>query len=66
MALLVVPDVLAALEKLGIAARARTRAQIIAVTGSAGKTTVKEMLRTVLGRIAHEVTASVAADRAGR
>jgi UDP-N-acetylmuramoyl-tripeptide--D-alanyl-D-alanine ligase len=47
--LLVVPDVLAALEKLGMAARARTRAQIIAVTGSAGKTTVKEMLRTVLG-----------------
>lgn len=49
MPLLVVSDVLGAMEKLGVAARARTGARIIAVTGSAGKTTTKEMLRTVLG-----------------
>lgn len=41
----VVPDVLAALEDLGRAARARTDARIIAVTGSVGKTSSKEMLR---------------------
>ena len=46
--LLVVDDVLVALEKLGIAARARTEARIIAVTGSVGKTTTKEALRTAL------------------
>ena len=46
--LLVVPDVLKALEKLGCAARARTDAKIIAVTGSVGKTTTKEALRTAL------------------
>ena len=38
-----------ALEDLGRAARARTRARIVAVTGSAGKTTTKELLRLVLG-----------------
>ena len=37
--MIVVQDVLAALEKLGVAARARSQAKIIAVTGSAGKTT---------------------------
>ncbi|WP_458790065.1 UDP-N-acetylmuramoyl-tripeptide--D-alanyl-D-alanine ligase [Yoonia sp. MH D7] len=47
--LLVVPDVLAALETLGIASRARTRAKVIGVTGSVGKTSTKEMLRVVLG-----------------
>jgi UDP-N-acetylmuramoyl-tripeptide--D-alanyl-D-alanine ligase len=46
--LLVVQDVLHALEKLGIASRARSRAQIVAVTGSVGKTTTKEMLRAIL------------------
>jgi UDP-N-acetylmuramoyl-tripeptide--D-alanyl-D-alanine ligase len=46
--LLIVPDVLAALEALGRAARARTTAQVVGVTGSAGKTSTKEMLRTVL------------------
>jgi UDP-N-acetylmuramoyl-tripeptide--D-alanyl-D-alanine ligase len=40
--MIVVEDVLAALGKLGLAARARSRAQIIAVTGSVGKTTTKE------------------------
>ncbi len=48
--LLVVPDVLAALEALGRAARARTQARVVAVTGSVGKTSTKEMLRLVLGR----------------
>lgn len=46
--LLIVDDVLAGLERLAIAARARTKAQVIAVTGSAGKTSTKEMLRHVL------------------
>jgi UDP-N-acetylmuramoyl-tripeptide--D-alanyl-D-alanine ligase len=46
--LLVVEDVLTALENLGRAARARTKARVIAVTGSVGKTTTKEMLRTAL------------------
>ncbi|EPX82187.1 UDP-N-acetylmuramoyl-tripeptide--D-alanyl-D-alanine ligase [Salipiger mucosus] len=47
--LLVVDDVQAGLEALGRAARDRTRAQVVAVTGSVGKTSTKEMLRTVLG-----------------
>ncbi|MCV2881323.1 UDP-N-acetylmuramoyl-tripeptide--D-alanyl-D-alanine ligase [Actibacterium sp. XHP0104] len=46
--LLIVDDVLPALERLGIAARARSAARVIAVTGSAGKTSTKEMLRAVL------------------
>lgn len=43
-------DVLKALEKIGAAARARLgrEARVIAVTGSAGKTTAKEMLRLAL------------------
>ncbi len=47
--LLVVDDVLNGLEALGRAARARTKAKVVAVTGSVGKTSTKEMLRTVLG-----------------
>ncbi|MEO3385508.1 UDP-N-acetylmuramoylalanyl-D-glutamyl-2,6-diaminopimelate--D-alanyl-D-alanine ligase [Mesorhizobium sp. CAU 1741] len=47
--MIVVPDVLAALEAAGIAARARTRAKVIGVTGSVGKTTAKEALRKALG-----------------
>lgn len=45
-----VDDVLRALEQIGVAARARLEreARIIAVTGSAGKTTAKEMLRLAL------------------
>ncbi|MEL7257095.1 MAG: UDP-N-acetylmuramoyl-tripeptide--D-alanyl-D-alanine ligase, partial [Pseudomonadota bacterium] len=46
--LLVVKDVLPALEALGQAARARTGARVVAVTGSVGKTSTKDMLRTVL------------------
>ncbi len=46
--MIVVPDVLVALEKAGIAARARTRARVIAITGSAGKTSTKQALRHVL------------------
>ena len=47
--LLIVDDVLAGLEALGIAARARTDARVVAVTGSVGKTSTKEMLRAMLG-----------------
>lgn len=46
--LLLVEDVQTALEDLGAAARARTTAKIIAVTGSVGKTGTKEMLRAAL------------------
>ncbi|WP_194094480.1 UDP-N-acetylmuramoyl-tripeptide--D-alanyl-D-alanine ligase [Marivivens aquimaris] len=46
--LLVVDDVLRGLEDLGRAARARTKARVVAVTGSVGKTSTKEMLRTAL------------------
>jgi UDP-N-acetylmuramoyl-tripeptide--D-alanyl-D-alanine ligase len=47
--LIVVPDALQGLVDLARHARARCGAQIVAVTGSAGKTTTKEMIRTVLG-----------------
>ena len=46
--LLLVKDVLGALEDLGCAARARTDAKVIGVTGSVGKTGAKDMLRMVL------------------
>ena len=46
--LLIVKDVQAALEALGRAARARSAARVVAVTGSVGKTSTKEMLRKVL------------------
>ena len=47
--LLVVPDVLAGLVDLARAARARSQARIVAVTGSVGKTGSKEALRLALG-----------------
>jgi UDP-N-acetylmuramoyl-tripeptide--D-alanyl-D-alanine ligase len=52
-ALFKVPDTLRALEGLGRAARARLapEARVIAVTGSAGKTGTKEMLRACLARL---------------
>lgn len=46
--LLVVPDVLRALEALGEAGRARSTARVVAITGSVGKTSTKDMLRYVL------------------
>jgi UDP-N-acetylmuramoyl-tripeptide--D-alanyl-D-alanine ligase len=46
--LIVVPDVLAAMTHLGRAARARSSAKIVAVTGSVGKTGTKEALRLAL------------------
>ena len=57
--LLIVGDTQAALEALGRAARMRAAAKIVAVTGSAGKTTTKEMLRLMLGA-AGSVAASAA------
>ena len=46
--LLVVPDVLDALGALGAAGRARMQGRVIAVTGSVGKTSTKDMLLTAL------------------
>ncbi|HKS62624.1 MAG TPA: UDP-N-acetylmuramoylalanyl-D-glutamyl-2,6-diaminopimelate--D-alanyl-D-alanine ligase [Xanthobacteraceae bacterium] len=48
--LLIVDDVLAGLNDLARASRARSTAKIVAVTGSVGKTGTKEALRLVLGR----------------
>ncbi len=44
----VVENVLEALNRLAIAARKRSHAKVIAVTGSVGKTSTKEMLRLAL------------------
>jgi len=57
--LLLVPDVFAALRALAAAARARTQAKVIGVTGSVGKTGTKEALRLALSRDG-ETHASVA------
>ena len=46
--LILVEDVQKALEALGTAARTRSKAKILAITGSVGKTSTKDMLRTVL------------------
>ncbi len=48
--LLKVEDTLEALNKLGIAARARSEAKVIAITGSVGKTGTKEALRLALAK----------------
>ncbi|MBP0615252.1 UDP-N-acetylmuramoylalanyl-D-glutamyl-2,6-diaminopimelate--D-alanyl-D-alanine ligase [Jiella mangrovi] len=49
--MLVVDDVLKALSRLAEAARARSRAKVVAVTGSVGKTTTKEALRHGLSAV---------------
>ncbi len=49
--LLEVSDTLEALRRLGMAARARTQAKVIGVTGSVGKTTTKEMLKLALSAV---------------
>ncbi|MEM0990411.1 MAG: UDP-N-acetylmuramoylalanyl-D-glutamyl-2,6-diaminopimelate--D-alanyl-D-alanine ligase [Pseudomonadota bacterium] len=46
--LLMVGDTLKALRDLAAAARARTKARVIGVTGSVGKTSTKDMLRAML------------------
>ena len=46
--LYIVDDVLRALERLGAMARARSAARIVAITGSVGKTSVKEAMRLVM------------------
>ena len=50
-ALFVVANTQRGLEDAGSAARNRTRGKVVAVTGSAGKTTPKEMLRLALGAL---------------
>ncbi|WP_306752623.1 UDP-N-acetylmuramoyl-tripeptide--D-alanyl-D-alanine ligase [Paracoccus actinidiae] len=58
--LLIVPDVLAALEGLGRAGRKRMTGKVVAITGSVGKTSTKDMARVALtgqGRI-HAAEAS--------
>lgn len=49
-ALLIVPDTTQALNDLGLAARARSNARFVGVTGSVGKTGVKEALAFTLSR----------------
>ncbi len=53
--LLVVRDTDAAMADLARAARARTTARIVGVTGSVGKTSTKEMLALVFGRLGKTV-----------
>ncbi len=58
--LLRVADTLSGLQALGTAARRRSQARVVGVTGSVGKTTTKEMLRLALGALGptHAATAS--------
>ena len=56
--LIIVPDALGGLVDLARAGRARSAAKIVAVTGSAGKTTTKEAIRAVLAA-AGETHASI-------
>jgi UDP-N-acetylmuramoyl-tripeptide--D-alanyl-D-alanine ligase len=51
---IVVPDGEAALWQLGVAARQRFAGKVVAITGSVGKTTTKEMLRLILRAAATE------------
>ena len=52
-------DTLEAMTRLGVAARTRSKAKIVGVTGSVGKTTAKEMLRAML-TVSGETHASAA------
>lgn len=45
---IIVPDTLKALEQLGHFARARSKAKIVGITGSVGKTSAKEMMKLAL------------------
>ena len=59
--LLIVADVVPALEAMGRAARARTKARVLAITGSVGKTSTKDMAAAALagqGRV-HSAEASL-------
>ncbi len=49
--LLIVHDTMAALDDLGAAARRRSGARVVAITGSVGKTGTKEALRQALSRL---------------
>src|SRR5580693_237474 len=49
--MLIVANTQRGLEDLAVAARSRSDAKIVAVTGSAGKTTTKEILRFGLGAL---------------
>lgn len=52
---LLVKDTLEALQKLGLYARNRTRAQIIGITGSVGKTSTKEALYIAFSSVAKTI-----------
>ena len=52
--LLEVADTVVGLNQLGIAARARARARIIAVTGSVGKTSIKDALAVDIANDRHQ------------
>ena len=54
-AVLVVPDVLKAMGLLARFWRRRTRSKVAALSGSAGKTTAKELLASIAGRMTHTV-----------
>ncbi len=48
---IIVPDVLKALNQLAQISRKRTKALVVGVTGSSGKTTTKEMLKACLSKV---------------
>ncbi|MHA1558926.1 MAG: UDP-N-acetylmuramoyl-tripeptide--D-alanyl-D-alanine ligase [Alphaproteobacteria bacterium] len=52
-----VPSVMSAIQHLGLYARSNTNSKIVAITGSAGKTTVKEWTGRVLSRLGKTVFA---------
>jgi UDP-N-acetylmuramoyl-tripeptide--D-alanyl-D-alanine ligase len=58
LALIVVPDSRRALGELGLAHRARWGGDVVAITGSAGKTTTKELTAAALRALGHRVLAT--------